>query len=152
MTGQIPKPFDKFRDSNGIPCQMICIAKDAGTQEEMAVYQALSGDYGFYIKPLEEFLRGLSQKDSRQKDSHQEFLEPKPGEADPALLAFLDADTMEEKSNVLTSIRHRITDRLIDDFAVSLDVVIPEGDVDLRYQKLLNSIRMMQKYETERLR
>lgn len=76
--------------------------------------------------------------------------EPKPGEADPALLAFLDADTMEEKSNILVSIRHRITDRLIDDFAVTLDVVIPEGSVDIRYQQLLNSIRMVQKYEIER--
>ena len=57
---------------------------------------------------------------------------------------------MEEKSNILVSIRHRITNRLIDDFAVTLDVVIPEGSVDVRYQQLLNSIRMVQKYEIER--
>ena len=81
-----------------------------------------------------------------------EIAEPRPGEADPALLAFLDADTMEEKSDVLVAIRHRITNRLIDDFAVTLDVVIPEGSIDMRYQQLLSSIRMVQKYEIERQR
>lgn len=73
-------------------------------------------------------------------------------QTDPALLAFLDADTLEEKYNVLVSVQGRITDYLIDSFAVCLDVVIPEGEVDTRYRQLLSSIRTMQKYESNRLR
>lgn len=89
----------------------------------------------------------------------QEAPEEKSGEetdesvqADPALLAFLDADTLEEKCEVLAGLRGRITDRLIDDIAVTLDVVIPEGKTDVRYQQLLTSMRTMQRYESERLR
>lgn len=73
-------------------------------------------------------------------------------QADPALMEFLEADMLEQKYQVLVSLRDRITDRLIDDFAVTLDVVIPEGNTDIRYQQLLSSIRTMQRYENSRLR
>lgn len=225
MNRNRPKPFQRYRHFKGKDYQVLCIANDAQTGEDVVVYQALYGDYTIYTRPMSQFLsetdhekypdavqkyrfqeismtgreepannlrqqaasqgtlqqRAVPQSTLQQRAEVQsgmqqasvlresvsqtpapqnkgqgtrklEIAEPRPGEADPALLAFLDADTMEEKSDVLVAIRHRITNRLIDDFAVTLDVVIPEGSIDMRYQQLLSSIRMVQKYEIERQR
>lgn len=137
---------------NNLPYQMICVAKHGETQEEMAVYQALYGEFECFVKPLDSFLKEWNggdgeapgQESSEGADGGQEG-------ANPILLEFLDTDTLEQKYQILKNLGDAITDRLIDDFAVVLDLVIPEGTVDYRYQQLLNSVRTMQQYENTRL-
>ena len=60
---------------------------------------------------------------------------------DPWLLRFL------EKYQIVCDIKNDITDRLIDDLAVAVDVVIPEGKLSDRYEQLKYCIRTRQKYE-----
>ncbi len=72
--------------------------------------------------------------------------------ADPRLLRFLDADTYHDKYKVLQALESNMTERLINDFSVILDVVIPEGDLSERFSQLKQCVATQARYETSRLR
>lgn len=77
--------------------------------------------------------------------------EEKPAQFE-ALMAFLDADTYEEKLDILYRMQLDLNDYLIDTMAVSIDVVIPDGDIDERYRQLKGCLQAKQKYEINRFR
>ena len=68
------------------------------------------------------------------------------------LLAFLDAETYEEKRALLIAMRPRITDRLINDMAAALDITVDEGDLESRFKSLLFCVSKMDEFEITRLR
>lgn len=71
---------------------------------------------------------------------------------DPLVLEFLDANTYEQRLNILTSLRNRITDEMINTMAVAVDLEIKEGDVEDRYEELRNCLLTFEKFECNRLR
>lgn len=74
------------------------------------------------------------------------------GAVNPLLLKFLDTDSYAEKLEVLEEIRNQLDNRLIDDIATVIDVVIEEGPIKARYESLKACIETMMKYECGRLR
>ncbi len=71
---------------------------------------------------------------------------------DPLVLEFLDADSYEERLNILASLHHRITDDMINTMAMSVDVEIKEGDIEERYEELRKCLLLYDKFECTRLR
>ena len=88
---------------------------------------------------------GATEKESEEDDL---------AGVNPALLDFLDTDDFEEKYKILCGLEQRgeVTNHLIDQFAVTLDLVIPEGDADERFVQLKNCVRTRSHFETNRLR
>ena len=68
------------------------------------------------------------------------------------LLQFLDAESYYKKLEVITSNRKHMSDRLINDMAVSLDCAVEEGTLDQRIQGLIYCLQAMCRFEDKRLR
>ena len=180
MMDRTPKPGELYRHFKNKLYQIVTVATHSETGEKLVIYQALYDDFGVYARPLDMFVSEVDHEkypDVKQKyrfervtikDKPEDMLrksissdachEPIPdaeeGQApNPRLMEFLDADTFEEKYNILVSMRDTITDRLIDDIAVVMDVVVPEGPLQKRYDDLKNTIKTRQYYEfSNRLR
>lgn len=71
---------------------------------------------------------------------------------DPLVLEFLDADSYEQRLNILAGLHHRITDDMITTMAIACDVEVEEGDTETRYESLKTCLLTLEKYECNRLR
>jgi len=82
----------------------------------------------------------------------EQALEQEEINIDPLVLEFLDADSYEERLNILAALQHRITDDMINTMAVSIDLEVKEGDTQERYEELRNCLLTLERYECNRLR
>jgi hypothetical protein len=71
---------------------------------------------------------------------------------DPGLVEFLDADSYEQKLEILRKLHSRITDDMINTMAVSLDTEVKEGDIETRYNEIKTCLLTMERFECNRLR
>ena len=79
------------------------------------------------------------------------LIEKEPQES--PMLKFLDTDDFDEKYEILCNIpKTDINDVLVDNLAVTLDVVIPDGPIEQRFAELKTCVRTRKKYESLRLR
>lgn len=164
-----PKAGEIYRHFKNKLYQIVTIATHSETKEELVIYQALYGDFGVYARPLSMFVSEVdhlkypqvqqkyrfefvekAQADSNEAESNEadsnEAAADEP-QVEPKLMEFLEAESFEEKYNILVSMRDEVTDSMIDTMAVVMDVVIPEGSIEKRYEDLKYTIRTRQQYE-----
>ena len=156
-----PKPGEKYRHFKDKMVQVITVAKHSETGEELVIYQALYGDFPVYARPLSMFFdEEWHEKYPEVKQKHRferaeetmELENEQPPfdsltDVDPKLMEFLETDSMEERYNILVSMRDTVTDGIIDTMAVVMDTVIPDGDLMKRYDDLKHVIQTRQQYE-----
>lgn len=70
---------------------------------------------------------------------------------DPLVLEFLDADSYEQRLNILAGLHHRITDDMITTMAVACDIEVPEGETEARFVSLKSCLMTLEKYECKRM-
>ena len=75
-------------------------------------------------------------------------------EAEELYEQFLDSRYVREKREILQKIHRKgyLTDKMITDFAVTMDVVLAEGDIEERFYDLLRCMDSMARFETTGLR
>ncbi len=173
----IPKPHEIYKHFKGNLYQVVTIAKHSETGEQLVIYQALYGDFGTYARPLSMFTSEVDREkypEVKQRfrfelqgaDADRQIRESVDGKAesmpistaeeepalDPLVLEFLDADSFEQKLNILAGLHHRITNEMITTMAISCDIEVNDGDMEERYEELKNCLLTMEKFECNRLR
>ncbi len=81
--------------------------------------------------------------------SSESPVEPQP---DPGLLAFLDADSYEEKLEVFASLEGKVDLHMLNAIAASLDLELSEGSLEEQYDTLKSCLMTLERYECNRLR
>ena len=191
----IPRPGEFYRHFKDRLYQIIAVAYDAETEQQVVVYQALYGDYRVWVRPLENFLSRTDREKYPEASQEWRFERVQPAAAAPAtsekivttaapelkegpaqdvsapaepapavpavedgrtgtqvLLAFLDAETREEKKAVLVSGMARLTQRELDSIYMALDMPAQEGDVRSQVSGILSWMKTQERYESSRLR
>lgn len=84
-------------------------------------------------------------------DNQQEKI---PAQAQELYEQFMDARSVRLRRELLQKMKREgcLTDKMIDDFAVVMDLVIRAGDFEERYYDLLGCMDSMARFETTGLR
>jgi len=174
---RVPVTGEFYRHFKDKLYQIREIAYNSENREKMVVYQAMYGDFEVYVRPFDMFMSEVDhikypevkqkyrfERVTASSEKSESLIcneipvyddyddEDQDGIVDPRLLQFLDANNFQEKLNVLTFLREKMDDRLINDIAISLDITVEEDTMDKRYESLRNCLLAHVKYEGNRLR
>lgn len=118
--------------------------------EAAAVPQPVPAPSENPVEPRPAAMPSESTVESRPAAASSESpVEPQP---DPGLLAFLDADSYEEKLEVFASLEGKADLHMLNAIAASLDLELSEGSLEEQYDTLKSCLMTLERYECNRLR
>lgn len=157
MESRIPKKGEIYQHFKGNQYQVLLIAKHSETMEEMVVYEALYGEHAVFVRPLDLFVSKVDQE--KYPEASQEYrFELKVSDTETItreespLMKFLEANSNEQKVEILQQSKPYLTDELLSSIAHSLDYVENEETLELRYDGIRKYLLALLKYESSRLR
>lgn len=150
----VGETYRHFKNKN---YKIIAIAHHSETGEELVIYQALYGDGMVCARPLDMFVSEVDHEkypEVKQKYRFEKIENPVTEMTiEERMMKFFDEDSLEGKYQILLTMREEVTDTMIDNMAVTLDLVIEDGPISKRFDDLRFAIQMKQRYEqTNRLR
>lgn len=159
----VGETYRHFKNKN---YKIIAIAHHSETGEELVIYQALYGDGMVCARPLDMFVSEVDHEkypevtqkyrfekiadaeetgDFEEKEGREKRLEEMSIEE--KMMAFFDTEDLEARYKILLAMREEMTDTIIDNLAVAIDVVIPDGEIIKRFDDLRKAIQTKQRYE-----
>ncbi len=124
-----------------------CVAGGIGTEPEH-VAGGIGAEPGYVAGGTGTAARVEEWADAEEASGAESAAEA----LDPFVMEFLDADSYEQRLNILAGLHHRITDGMITTMAIACDIEIDDGDTEERYEALKTCLQTLERYECNRLR
>jgi len=141
-----PSPDERKAQQKVTVAGEVPVAGQAQVAEQAeAAEQVRVAEHATLQKAVEEDLVPSGQEKEEQTEAGMD-------QVDPLLLEYLDADSYEDKLNILAALHHKITQDMITTMAVAGDIEVGDGDLEERYNQLKNCLITMEKYECSRIR
>lgn len=151
-----PQPQDIYRHFKDHLYEVITLAIDSETEEEVVVYKQLYGEFKTYVRPLSMFLSEVDHEKYPNVSQKYRFElireERRVSDSDAFLMEFLDAKGLREKYNLLEEYEGEMDDRMLNNMAISVDIVIEDGPMEQRVAELKECLRTKARFECARLR
>lgn len=94
--------------------------------------------------------QSVEKTDAGHQDEQSDAKSDAGYQMDPQVEAFLDADSYEEKLNILAGLHRRITDDMLQIMALTMDIELNPGSTQERYDELKNCLLTRDKFEADR--
>ena len=149
----IPKAQEIYRHFKGNMYRILNIAEHTETGEKLVIYQSVDDESKIYARPLDMFMSTVDREKYPDAEQSMRFeLVKDEFVLDPEVDAFLDSTTYEEKLKILIDMKPRLTEEKVTTMAFAVDISLPEGDVNTKYESLKKSLLIRERYEGSRLR
>ena len=149
----IPKVQEIYRHFKGNMYRILNIAEHTETGEKLVIYQSVDDESKIYARPLDMFMSTVDREKYPDAEQSMRFeLVKDEFVLDPEVDAFLDSTTYEEKLKILIDMKPRLTEEKVTTMAFAVDISLPEGDVNTKYESLKKSLLIRERYEGSRLR
>lgn len=159
MAYRIPKKGELYRHFKGNLYEVIVIARDSETLEEMVVYKEMDGE-AVYVRPLRMFVSKVDHEkypdvlqeyrfEHIQRIETEEIIESEEEEVsnNSMILDFLELTTASEKMQYLQSVREYINEEFLTVVAQSLEYVERDESLTGRYESLIHYLKILARYE-----
>lgn len=166
---RVPLPGEIYRHFKNKLYQVIGVATHSETGEKMVVYQALYGNFGLYVRPLKMFVSRVDRE--KYPDADQEYRFEKAdlsdcmeeqgqmeevcrsdSEPNPDLVAFLEAETTEQKLAALARLSKTASQTDLNSLAAVLDADLGQGSVADQIENVRKLLEIQRRYDGSRLR
>lgn len=124
--------------------QKVTLASTQGVGQVVAANSGKEGNVS--DKELVKALKtGQPERYLAQKITEDEI-------ANRGLLQLLDAETFREKRQIFVGLKQYLNERMLNNIAVALDIVLEEGDIETQYESIMHCLDAFEHYEGVRLR
>lgn len=168
-----PVVGETYRHFKNKDYKILAIARHTETDEELVIYQALYGEGLVSARPLAMFVSEVDKEKYPEVTQQYRFEKIKDADGEltgaaiaagmanktvqemditEKMMAFFDTEDWDVRYRIYLAMREEITDTIVDNIAVTMDVVIPDGKLYDRYDDLRRAIQTKIRYEQNGMR